>query len=262
MAEFSDYFRKRKPIIGMIHLPPLLGYANTKGIDYAINHAVADLRVLVAGGVDGVLVENEYDRPHRVSAAPETIAAMTLVTRAIVQESRSILVGCEILLNDPKASLAVAKASGAAFIRTDYFVDRMTRPEFGEFHIDPNALIAYRTEIGADDVLIFADIQVKYATMVKPRPMRESANLARNKGADAVVVTGDESGHPPSTQYLREVSGCDVPVLIGSGLNSRNAATLLAECDGAIVGTSIMQEKSVSSDKLELFMSNARREAE
>jgi membrane complex biogenesis BtpA family protein len=262
MASFSDYFQTPKPIIGMIHLPPLPGYANSRGIDYAINRAIADLHVLVEGGVDGVLVENEYDRPHRVSAAPETIAAMTRITRAVVQESDSTVVGCEILLNDPQASLAVANAAGAAFIRTDYFVDRMTRPEFGEFHIDPDALIAYRAEIGADDVLIFADIQVKYATMIEPRPMRESAMLARAKGADAIVVTGDESGHAPSVRHLRDAAGCGVPVLIGSGLDSRNAATLLAECDGAIVGTSLMREQSVSREKLEVFMSQVRREAE
>ncbi|MGB5625834.1 MAG: BtpA/SgcQ family protein, partial [Woeseiaceae bacterium] len=92
MAKFSDYFQKPKPIIGMIHLPPLPGYAKTKGIDHAISHAVAYLRVLEECGVDGVLVENEYDRPHRVSAAPETIAAMTRITRAVVQESDSIVV--------------------------------------------------------------------------------------------------------------------------------------------------------------------------
>lgn len=262
MAEFSDYFQEPRPIIGMIHLPPLPGYAQTKGIDHAISHALADLRVLADGGVDGVLVENEYDRPHRISAAPETITAMTQITRAVVEESDSIVVGCEILLNDPQASLAVAKASGAAFVRTDYFVDRMTRPEFGEFHIDPEALIAYRSEIGADDVLVLADIQVKYATMVEPRSLRESAMLARSKGADAIVITGDESGDAPSVQHLREASNCGVPVLIGSGLDADNAATLLAECNGAIVGTSIMREKSVSSDKLNLIMSQARREAE
>ena len=157
MPEFSDYFHSHKPIIGMIHLPPLPGYANSKGIDYAISHAVADLHALAEGGVDGVLIENEYDRPHRIAANPETIAAMTRITRAVVQESDSVVVGCEILLNDPQASLAVAQASGAAFIRTDYYVDRMTRPEYGEFHIDPDALIAYRSKIGAGDILIFAD---------------------------------------------------------------------------------------------------------
>ncbi len=86
--------------------------------------------------------------------------------------------------------------------------------------------------------------------------------LARAKGADAIVVTGDESGDAPSVEHLRDVSGCGVPVLIGSGLDSGNAATLLAECGGAIVGTSIMQDKSVSLDKLEALVSHVRAEPE
>ena len=182
---------------------------------------------------------------------------MTAVTRAVVEESESV-VGCEILLNDPKASLRIAKEAGAAFIRTDYFVDRMTRPEYGEFQIDPDALLAYRSEIGADEVLILADIQVKYATMIEPRPLRESALLAVEKSADAVVVTGDESGNAPTVQHLSEVADCGVPVLIGSGLDAENAATLLAECNGAIVGTSIMENRAVSVEKLESLLSQAR----
>jgi len=243
----------------MIHLPPLPGYPDTKGIDHAVSHAVANLRMLEEGGVDGVLVENEYDRPHSIEAARKTIAAMTRITRALVQESESVIVGCEILLNDPKASLAVAAAAGAAFVRTDYFVDRMTRPEFGEFHIDPDALIAYRREIGAEHIMILADIQVKYATMVEPRPLKDSAQLACAKGADAVIVTGDLSGDAPTVEHLRQSGGCGLPVLIGSGLNHKNAATLLAECDGAIVGTSIMRSKSVGFDALELLMSHVAR---
>jgi len=262
MPEFSDYFQNPQPIIGMIHLPPLPGHPGAEGIDHVVSHAVANLHVLEECGVDGVLVENEYDRPHRVEAAPETIAAMTRVTRAVVQESESVVVGCEILLNDPKASLAVAESAGAAFIRTDYFVDRMMRPEYGEFHIDPDALMAYRTLIGADDILILADIQVKYATMIEPRSLHESAELARAKGADAVIVTGDLSGDAPSVENLRSASGCGLPVLIGSGLNRKNARELLAECDGAIVGTSIMQRKSVDFDALELLMSQLDRKSE
>ena len=43
----------------MIHLPPLPGYPDSKGIDAAIAHAVADFHVLEQAGVDGVLIENE-----------------------------------------------------------------------------------------------------------------------------------------------------------------------------------------------------------
>jgi len=244
----------------MIHLPPLPGYPESKGIDHAIQHAITDLHVLEQAGVDGVLIENEYDRPHRVMAEPETIAAMTSITRAVVQESHNVIVGCEILLNDPKASLAVARMSGAGFIRTDYFVDAMTRPGYGEFAIDADDLIIYRSAIDADDILILADIQVKYATMIRKRSLSESALLSCEKQADAIVVTGDLTGDAPVVEHLREAacgveaSGQDTPVLIGSGLDARNAKTLLTDCDGAIVGTALMRDKAVDPELVNALM--------
>ncbi len=263
MSRFSDLFPAAKPIIGMIHLPPLPGYPESTGIGDAIRHAVRDLRVLEEAGVDGVLIENEYDRPHRVTATPETIAAMTRITRAVVQESENAIIGCEILLNDPQASLAIAGMSGASFIRTDYFVDAMTRPEYGEFEIDPKGLIDYRISIGAENVLILADIQVKYATMINPRPLTESARLACAEGSDALVVTGGESGDAPLIEDLRDaMSGSDVSVLTGSGFNADNAVELLAECDGAIVGTALMKDRAVDPLAIDLMMSRIGRTQE
>ena len=96
MSRFRKLFPGDRTIIGMIHLPPLPGYPESKGIDHAIQRAVADLHVLEQAGVDGVLVENEYDRPHHVTAEPETVAAMTCITRAVVQESNNVIVGSEI----------------------------------------------------------------------------------------------------------------------------------------------------------------------
>jgi membrane complex biogenesis BtpA family protein len=242
----------------MIHLPPLPDYLDSPGIDKIIQHALADLRVLENGGVDGILVENEYDRPHRVEATEQTIEAMTAITRAVVQERTRASVGCEILLNDPKASLSVALESGADFIRTDYFVDAMTRAEFGEFAIDPVGLMAWRSSIGADDVLVFADIQVKYAEMISPRSLLESAVLACQKCADAVIVTGRASGNAPTTEELRSAAdgtrNFDIPVLIGSGLDPLNAAELIQACDGAIVGTSLMHNCAVDVHKLASLM--------
>ena len=54
-----------KPIIGVIHLPPLPGYAASPAIAAVVAKALRDLAALEVGGVDGVLVENEEDRPHR-----------------------------------------------------------------------------------------------------------------------------------------------------------------------------------------------------
>jgi membrane complex biogenesis BtpA family protein len=260
MSSFRDVFPGVQTIIGMIHLPPLPGYPGSPGIDSIIRHALRDLRVLEDAGFDGVLIENEYDRPHQVTASPETLAAMTRVTQAVVQESNKPVVGCQILLNDPLASLAVASESRAGFIRTDYFVDAMMRNGYGEFDIDPKGLIDYRKKLGAEDVLILADIQVKYATMIEPRPLAESARHACDEDADGIVVTGNETGDAPTIDDLREAgSRSDVPVLIGSGLDAGNAAQLLAECDGAIVGSSLMHQRAVDPQAASLLMSGIGR---
>ena len=66
-----------------------------------IEHALADLEAFERGGLDGVLVENEHDRPHRVEAGRETIAAIAVIAHELVRASHGIAVGVEILLNDP-----------------------------------------------------------------------------------------------------------------------------------------------------------------
>jgi hypothetical protein len=264
VKRFVDLFPSPGPIIGVIHLPPLPGFEGHPGMSSVIAHALADLAVLMEQKVEGVLVENEYDRPHTVMASDIVIAAMKDVMHAVVSASRDIVVGCEILLNDPHASLSVAAATGSRFIRSDYFVDRMSRPHYGEFHIDPEGLVHFRDE-SATDVLILADIQVKYATMLDKRPLAESARLAAIHRADAIVVTGTETGDAPRPVHLRDAaagvtsSGVSLPVLIGSGLNPDNAAVLLDECDGAIVGTSIMHDRKIGASETGRLMAAVRR---
>ena len=254
-------FGTQKPVIGVIHLPPLPGYENSPGIDAVVEKALTDLHALESGPVDGVLVENENDKPHRLASASETTAAMTRVTRELVNAARSCSIGVEILLNDPEASLAVALAAGALFIRTDYFVDPMERPEHGgAMRIDPDGLIAYRRRIGAEEILILADIHVKYARMLEERTLSGSAELARRHGADAIVVTGAVTGEPPRVEEIEEAkSGAsDVPVLIGSGLDPSNARALLSASDGAIIGTSLKTGDHIDAAKVRKLLDERR----
>jgi hypothetical protein len=257
---FGELFRSPRALIGVIHLPPLPGFFRSPGIEAVVEKALADQRALEAGGIDGVLVENEEDHPHEVVAGPSTIANMTRVAAALVARA-SVPVGVEILLNDPKASLAVAAAAGARFIRTDYFVDRMSRPDYGEMAIDPAGLAAFRARLGVESVLVLADIQVKYARMLEPRSLAQSAALARDNGADAVVVTGTATGDAPSAADVQSArggaDGC--PVLIGSGLSTANAAALLGGATGAIVGTSLKTGDRVDVERVRALVNIARR---
>lgn len=257
MSRFSKLFRERKAIIGVIHLPPLPGYPASPGIETVIEKALSDLEALEAGPVDGVLVENEEDRPHRVEAAKGTLAAMTRVARELVLAARKTVIGVEILLNDPEASLAAASMAGASFIRTDYFVDLMARPEyFGPMRIDPEGLLRYRRSIGADSVLILADVQVKYARMLVERGLADSARLAREAGADAIVVTGTKTGEPPSLSELEDArrGAGETPILVGSGFSASNAGVLLSAADGAIVGTSLKRGAGIDPGKVKRLL--------
>jgi membrane complex biogenesis BtpA family protein len=252
MAGFRERFPAAKPLIGVIHLPALPGYPGSPGLAAVVAHALAELATYRVGGLDGVLVENQYDEPHRVHAGRETIAVMTAVTRELVTAARPLPIGIEILLNDPEASLAVAAAAGADFIRTDYFVDEMSRPEHGVMRIAPADVIAYRERIGAERVLVLADIQVKHAQMLAPRPLAESARQAREAGADAIVITGtrtDEAPSPHEVMAARDGAG-DCPVLVGSGLAPGNARELLGVAHGGIAGTSLMRGGSATSEQV------------
>jgi hypothetical protein len=259
---FRALFPRTKAVIGVIHLPPLPGYPASPGLAAAIDKALADLAALEDGGADGALVENEYDRPHTVLASREAIACLTRITAEVVAKARTCVVGIEFLINDPEASLAVALAAGARFIRTDYFSDPMERAEYGgAMRIDPGGLLAYRRRIGADGVAILADIQVKYARMTVERTLEASARIALDHGADAVIVSGNATGEPPppADVALAKRGAGGGAVLVGSGLDAGNAAALFEAGDGAVVGTSLKEGQRIAAAKVKGVVDAARR---
>ena len=245
MTRFPALFPRRAPLIGMIALPPLPGYPAFTTIDALIEAALADLAALEAGGVDGVLVENDFDQPHTLTVGAEVVAAMTRITGEVVRRA-SVPVGCEVLLNDWRASLSVAAAAGTSFIRLDFFVDRV-RSKLGVIEPEPAAILAYRRHIRAESVLLFADLQVKYSTPVDGvKLVEQSAREAAEAGADAVVITGSETGIGPSLDDLVAARAGGLPVLIGSGLDAANALALAPKADGYIVGTSMRSGRAAT----------------
>jgi len=238
MSRFRSLFPGSRPVIGMIALPPMPGYPAFRDIDTLIGVALADLELLERGGVSGALIENDFDQPHTMVSGAEVHAAMTRVTREVVARAR-VPIGVEVLLNDWRASLAIASVTGAKFIRMDFFVDRVMT-KCGPFEPETDAVLAYRKAICAEQVQLFVDVQVKYSTPIGgPKPLGQSAREAQRAGADAVIVTGTETGIGPEPDDLRAASAGALPVLIGSGLTPENAPHLMPLADGAIVGTSM-----------------------
>src|SRR3978361_627422 len=111
-------FLANKALVAMAHIgaiPGAPGYDADGGVAKLIDGVASDIRKLQAGGVDAIMFGNEFDRPYQLKAPPEGIAAMTAVIQAVKPELR-VPFGVNYLW-DPTASVAIAVATGAQFVR-------------------------------------------------------------------------------------------------------------------------------------------------
>lgn len=245
LASFRTIFRTEKPIIGMVHLLPLPGSPRFSGdgISRALEAALRDAKALENGGVDGLVVENYGDYPFKpVQTDPETVAAMTAIGKEISGQI-SLPLGVNVLRNGALAALAIAYVIGARFIRVNVLTETLVTDQ-GIIDGCAHELMRFRRRLNAEDV------HSKHAVPIAPRPIEESARDAAYRGmADALIVTGLHTGAEPDRDQLRRIreSVPNRPVMIGSGLTSRNAVKLLRDADGAIVGTSLKQNGAIEN---------------
>ena len=195
----------------------------------------ADLGALMEAGFDGVLLENDADKPHTLTVSKAQVAWLT----RLAQEARtrlSVPLGIGVQRIDWEATLSVAAAADLDFVRLDVFVDRVRMQ--GEIVIvDPTEVCALRASLGAERVQLWTDVHVKHADLMEERSIAESARLARAGGADAVLVTGTRTGEPPRLEDVSEAAAAARPVLVGSGLTPALASTYAPLVDGAVVGS-------------------------
>ncbi|MCC6629996.1 MAG: BtpA/SgcQ family protein [Chloroflexi bacterium] len=240
-------FGRTLPIIGMIHLQPLPGAPRFAGGSLApvLAAALADARALRDGGVDGLMVENHGDLPFSKpdEIGHETVAAMAALVGPIMREA-DLPVGINVLANGARPALAVARATGAAFVRVNQWVNAYVANE-GIVEGPAARALRYRSAIKGDDIRIFADVHVKHGAhaIVADRSVAEQARDAVFFDADVLIATGQRTGDATDTGEVATIQRAGgLPVLVGSGLTPVNAATLLTVADGAIVGTAVKRD--------------------
>ena len=249
MTPFEELFPVPRPLIGMVHLAPLPGSPRWGGsIDDVIKRAMDDARILAEEGIDGIIVENFGDAPFSAGRVqPATVAAMTIgvlavhgVVREVDPESR-IRVGINVLRADVISALSIAAATGAGFVRTNVLTGALVTDQ-GIIEGSAYEALRERRLLGIGTP-IFADVMSKHAYPVGAGVVMElEARSTAYRGlADALIVTGDETGAATSGEDLRRARAAvpDRPILIGSGLNIGNVSELLPLCDGAILGTAL-----------------------
>lgn len=235
-----DLFGVRKPIIAMVHLLALPGrpqHDQTAGLKPIIESAAHDVQALQEAGVDGLLFCNEADLPYQLAVDPAAVAAMAAVIGELKREiSRPFGVN---LVWDPIASLAVARATGASFIREVF--TGVYESDLGLMRPDFGAIGAYRADIGAQSVALFANITPEFASSVGHRTIEDRARSAVYLGVDALLVSGAITGDPTDLKQLCQAKAA-VPgtaVLANTGVTAETVADVLDRGDGAIVGTAL-----------------------
>lgn len=233
-------FGVRKPVIGMLHFPAMPGrpkHDRAAGIPRLVDSLGRDLERLQAAGLDGVLFCNEADLPYQLAVGPEIPATMAAVVGQLKADVR-VPFGVNILW-DARASLAVARATGARFVREVmtgvYESDLgMIAPAIGE-------IAGYRTMIGADDVLLFDNVMPEFASAIGTRTVADRARGAAFLGVDAILISGPAAGVPFAMSDLAAAKEAvpDTAVVANTGVRAERMAEIFAVADGAIVGTSL-----------------------
>jgi uncharacterized protein len=248
-VNLKQIFNTTQPMIGVVHLLPLPSSVRWGGsLSAIIDRAEQEAVALVSGGVDGIIIENFFDAPfpkNRVD--PAVVSAMTTIVLRLM-ELVSIPIGVNVLRNDSLSGMAIASCTGAAFIRVNVLSGVMATDQ-GVIEGCAHELLRYRRELGSN-VKIMADVLVKHANPLSSADLTTSVQETIDRGlADAVIISGVATGSPPSLTDLKlaKAAAGNTPVIIGSGANWENIATLMHAADGAIVSSALKRHGKIEN---------------
>ena len=260
----TELFEVPKPVIAMAHFPALPGtprHVRGRSLDELTDAVRADVRHLLDGGVDGILFCNEDDRPYSLHVGPEIPATMAAVIAEVRPTDRPF--GVDILW-DAHAAMALAKATGATFMRE--VVTGAYESDMGVWAPDAAELLRYRRLLDADDVLVMGNITPEFASPLGSRTVAQRALSAITSSLlDVVLIAGPMAGAEPDLAVVREAADAvagQVPVFMNTGARAENVGRFLEVADGVIVGSGLKRDgrtwSPVDPDRVSAFMRAVR----
>lgn len=264
MDRFRNVFGAGKPVIAMVHLGALPGsplHDAEAGLEGLVEAARADLAALQAAGVDAVMFGNENDRPYELKVDTASTATMAYVIGRLRGEI-TVPFGVNVLW-DPMASVALAAATGAAFVR-EIFTGTYAS-DFGVWAPDAGAAMRYRDRLGRRDLALLYNVSAEFADSIDRRSLADRARSAVFSSIpDAVLVSGAITGEAARMEDLEAVKRAlpATAVLANTGVKHDTVAEVLRIADGCIVGSALKQGgdtwKPVDPERAADFMARAR----
>jgi membrane complex biogenesis BtpA family protein len=260
----EDMFGVKKPVIAMCHLGAFPGdpyYDKERGMQEVIALARKDLNALQKGGVDGVMFSNEFSMPYLTRVHTVTIACMARLIGELLPELH-LPFGVNVLW-DPAASLDLAAATGAKFVREIF--SGVYASDFGLWNPDCGEIIRHQHAIGAEDVKLLFNIVPEAAKYLAERDIADIArSTVFNHRPDAICVSGLIAGSQTDMSALRKVKDAvpDTPVFANTGVRLDNVEAQLSIADGAVVGTTFKYdgkfENHVDERRVKAFMDRVK----
>jgi hypothetical protein len=263
MTRFQQVFGRGKPVIAMVHLGAMPGtplYDAAGGVEAILRGAAADLAALQAAGVDAVMFGNENDRPYELKVDAATTATMAHVIGRL-RDRITVPFGVNVLW-DPMATMALAAATGAAFVR-EIFTGTYAS-DMGLWAPDAGAARRYGARLGIAPATLY-NVSAEFAGSLDPRPLPDRARSAVFSSIpDAVLVSGAITGEAARMEDLEAVKRVlpGVPVLANTGVKHATVAEVLRLADGCIVGSALKVGgdtwAAVDPERAKDFMDRAR----
>lgn len=256
----EEIFGVQKPIIAMCHLGAMPGdphYEKKGGMQEVIEWARRDLNALQNGGVDAVMFSNEFSMPYLTKVHTVTVASMARVIGELLSEIR-IPFGVNVLW-DPEASLDLAVATGASFVREIF--SGVYASDFGLWNPNAGEIVRHQHAIGAEHVKLLFNIVPEAAKYLAERDIVEIAkSTVFNDLPDALCVSGLTAGSQTSTSVLSQVKDAvpETLVFANTGVRVESVEEQLSIADGAVVGTTFKFdgkfENHVDEERVAAFM--------
>jgi len=250
MSWLKELFSVDKPIIGMCHLPALPGdpgFDRSAGMPAVVAHARKEITALQEGGVDGILISNEFSLPYLTRTEPVTAVSMARVIGEVAGEL-AVPFGVNVLW-DAVASIDLAVATGARFVR-EVFTGAYAS-DFGVWNTEVGATARHRQNVSAGDVRLLFNIVPEAATYLAARDLAQlTRSTVFNCVPDGLCVSGLTAGAPTDTSTLSTVkqNSGDVPVFVNTGVRPDTVEASLEYADAAIVGTWFKKDGRFEND--------------
>lgn len=264
MNWIQETFGTHKPILAMCHLeamPGDPGYDPSKGMDWIVEQARKDVRALQSGGVDAIMFSNERSLPYLTRVEPITTACMARVVSELKGEL-TVPFGVNVLW-DPTASIDLAVATGAAFVREIF--TGVYASDFGLWNTNCGEVVRHQHAVHGQNVKLLFNIFPEASAYLAERDVVAIArSTVFNARPDALCVSGLTAGVAADEGVLQRVKQAvpETPVFANTGVRLDTLEAILAVADGAITGTTFKRDgyvwNEVDTSRVREFMQKAR----